>query len=149
MYAAPFKQSNVEGAVRVPLVDGTALRKESWKLGSSPQIYETINQSNYGVKGESNYDSKANKAAIHALKSKVAGSSIGHATTDGGSLWKSTSANYHKDLGRAERPDANAARAMKQKLTQTNFGMGDAKVGYHTTNQTNHSPMKGDYFTKD
>jgi len=27
--------------------------------------------------------------------------------------------------------------------------MGDAKVGYHTTNQTNHSPMKSDYFTKD
>ena len=36
MYAAPFKQSNPDGAVRIPPVDGTALRKESWKLGSSP-----------------------------------------------------------------------------------------------------------------
>jgi len=43
MYAAPFKQSSPEGAVRIPPVDGTALRKESWKLGSSPQFYETIN----------------------------------------------------------------------------------------------------------
>ena len=27
--------------------------------------------------------------------------------------------------------------------------MGAATVGYHTTNKTAHSPMKGDYFTKD
>lgn len=39
---------------------------------------------------------------------------------------------------------------MKQKLTQTNFGMGETKVvSYFTTNKTHHSPMKGEYFTHD
>ena len=38
---------------------------------------------------------------------------------------------------------------MQKMLTQTNFGMGNANVSYYTTNKTQHSPMKGEYFTKD
>ena len=48
MYPAPFKKSDPVGAERPVPIDGHALRKESWKLGSSPAFYETINQSNYG-----------------------------------------------------------------------------------------------------
>lgn len=68
MYPAPFKRSSPEGAERIPPIDGRALRKESWRLGSSPSIYETVNQSNYGNQRITNFDSKANKAAMYAMK---------------------------------------------------------------------------------
>ena len=63
-------------------------------------------------------------------------------------MWKSNSQFVHKPLGEAERVDHQTRHLMKEKLTRTNFGMGAATVGYYTTTKTQHSPMKGDYFTK-
>ena len=76
MYPAPFKLSNPAGADPPAIIDKNKLRSENWTLGASPMFYETINQTNFGKTAGAGPDRKAQKDAIHALKAKVAGSSI-------------------------------------------------------------------------
>ena len=68
MYPAPFKQSSPDGAERIQPIDGAALRKESWRFGASPSFYETISQSNYGIrKGVVSFDNSQRKKDIFSI----------------------------------------------------------------------------------
>ena len=101
MYPAPFKLSNPAGADRPAIIDKNKLGRENWTLGASPMFYETINQTNYGKTGGQSLDRKAAQEAIHALKSKVGGSSIKHdsASPDQlGPVWQTNSQLVHKPL---------------------------------------------------
>ena len=137
MYPAPFKQSNPVGAERPKMMDKNALGRENWTLGASPMFYETINQTNFN-KQSNQIDRKAQQAAIFALKSKVGGSSIKNEVKSQemlGAVWQTNSQYVHKELNDAEPIDPQARNEQRKKLTQSNFGMGKASVGYYTTNK--------------
>lgn len=104
MYPAPFKLSNPAGAERPAIIDKNKLGRENWTLGASPMRYETINQTNYGKAGGQSLDRKAAQEAIHALKSKVGGSSIRHDSGSPerlGAVWQTNSQFVHKPLAEA------------------------------------------------
>lgn len=104
MYPAPFKQSDPVGAERPKMMDKNKLGRENWTLGASPMFYETINQTNFGKRGN-NLDRKAQQAAIYALKSKVSGSSIKNEVKSMeqlGAVWQTNSQYVHKPLSDAE-----------------------------------------------
>ena len=104
MYPAPFKQSDPTGAEKPKIIDKNKLGRENWTLGASPMFYETINQSNFN-KGANQVDRKAQQAAIYALKSKVAGSSIKNEVKSAemlGAVWQTNSQYVHKPLSDAE-----------------------------------------------
>lgn len=101
MYPAPFKLSNPAGADRPAIIDKNKLGRENWTLGASPMFYETINQTNFGKTGGQSLDRKAAQEAIHALKSKVGGSSIRHDVSSPdqlGPVWQTNSQLVHKPL---------------------------------------------------
>lgn len=96
-------------------------------------------------------DRKAQQAAIYALKSKVAGTSIRNDAKSYeslGAVWQTNSQYVHKPLTDTSPIDAQARNEQRKKLTQSNFGMGKANVGYYTTNKLSHGAMSGEYFSK-
>lgn len=138
MYPAPFKQSDPVGAERPKMIDKNKLGRENWTLGASPMFYETVNQTNFGKRGNQSLDRKAQQAAIYALKSKVGGSSIKNevkSQEELGAVWQTNSQYVHKPLVDAAPIDSQARNEQRKKLTQSNFGMGKANVGYFTTNK--------------
>ena len=72
---APYKVSNPEGGMRPKPMDKNKLGRESWTLGTYPDIYKTVNQNSFNSPNAS-LDRQAAKDAINTLKQRVSASSI-------------------------------------------------------------------------
>ena len=99
MSPAPYKVSNPEGVSPPQPIDKNKLGRESWTLGTYPDIYKTINQVQYNSPTREQTGNAGSKDAIKALKARVGGTSIKNEVgkiPDPQALYKTSSKSTHK-----------------------------------------------------